>query len=143
MALRFRLAATARTRRGDHALQIALADRWPSRLRGLMFSPPLRREGAATQALLLTDCTAVHGCFIGEPLDIAFLDERGLVVQTTRLARYGLARGSRARHGRPAHTLELPAGSMARLGLLPGDWLLPAIPDSATQTRPLRRWVVA
>lgn len=124
MPFTFPIDAIARTRRGDQLLRIAIADRFATRLRGLMFEPPLVRTAAGTEGLLLTGCTAVHGCFIAEPLDIVFLCDRGRVTGTSRLARFGWTRAPVTRWGLARHTLELPSGSIARLGVLPGDWVL-------------------
>jgi uncharacterized membrane protein (UPF0127 family) len=124
--MRFDRLAIARTRRGDLRLRLAVADGPGSRLCGLMFRAPMKPGPDTIPGLLLTGCTAVHGSFLREALDLAFLSERGCVVATARLRRWGVVWAPAARGGAPArHTLELPRGSLARLGLLAGDWILP------------------
>lgn len=123
--MRFDRRALARTRRGDAPLHLAVAaDPW-RRLCGLMFRTPLRWGPDGTPGLLLTNCTALHGCFLREAVDVAFLCERGRVTQVDRLPRFGVATAIPSGVGPPRHALELPRGSVARLGMLPGDWVLP------------------
>jgi uncharacterized protein len=123
--MRFDRRAVARTRRGDAPLHLAVAgDPW-RRLCGLMFRAPMRWDSSGTPGLLLTDCTALHGCFLREAVDVAFLCERGRVTQVERLARFGVATAATSYIGEPRHAVELPRGSIARLGILPGDWVLP------------------
>jgi uncharacterized membrane protein (UPF0127 family) len=96
--------------------RIGLADRWLSRLRGMLVRPaPGRGEG-----LLLTPCSSVHMYGMGFPLDVAFLDRHGAVV-----AMYpSLAPGFRARwHRKAAHALELPGGTLLESGTTVGDVL--------------------
>lgn len=150
-AMHFDRLAIARTRRGDLRLRLAVADGPWSRLCGLMFRAPLKLGPGAIPGLLLTDCTSVHGSFLREALDIAFLSERGRVVATGRLGRWGVAWAPAARDGAPArHTLELPRGSLARMGLLAGDWILPgdvvpvaANPCAADELPGIGRWARA
>jgi len=96
--------------------EIAVADSWWSRLRGLLARPPLR----AGQGLLLLECGSVHTVGMGYSIDVAFLDVDGKVVRSIpHLApcRVGL--------GGPGavHALELPAGRLAETGTAPGACL--------------------
>ena len=69
--------------------RIGLADRWWLRLRGLMG----RKGLAAGEGLVLRPCRAVHMIGMSFPLDVAFLDRRGVI-----LASYpALAPGGRTR----------------------------------------------
>ena len=95
--------------------EVAVADRWWLRLRGLLGRPPL----APGEGLLLDPCRAVHMLGMRYPLDVAFVDERSTVVALY----HGLA--PRARTGwHPArYALELPAGTLQSTGTAPGDTL--------------------
>ena len=96
-------------------LDLGLADGFRLRLLGLMGQPALTL-GLQPQALLLRHCRSVHTCFMRAPIDIAFLDANGWVVQT-----HDNVGAWRVRNGRrPARdTLELPAGAVKlwQLGL--------------------------
>lgn len=140
--MKFSHRALARTRRGDLPLRLAVASSFPARLSGLMFRRPLSVEPDATQGLLIPDCRAVQGCFLRAPVDVAFVCDRGRVVQINRLDPFGLAIGRGGWHGQPRHALELPVGCVARLGLLEGDWILP-LGEGGTVARSVLRWSAA
>lgn len=106
--------------------RLALADRFLPRLRGLMG----RRSLPRGEGLWLEPCASIHMMFVPFPLDVLFL-RRGapgaleagaegevLAVRERVRAWIGLAacRGASA-------ALELPAGEVARLGLVVGDRL--------------------
>ncbi len=93
------------------------AERWWQRLRGLLFRSPL--AGDASEALLIVPCNSVHTVGMRYPLDVVFLDRGGTVVGCRE--RVGPWRGSAARGARA--TLELYAGGIARLAIVPGDRL--------------------
>ncbi len=140
--MQFHLHALARTRRGDLPLRLAVANGFLARLGGLMFQPPLRANAAGTPGLLITACRSVHGCFLQAPLDVVFLCDRGRVVQIQRLQPFGAVRGRAGWQGVPRHVLELPMGSVARLGLLEGDWIVSANEPSA-RTPSVLKWSAA
>ncbi len=97
--------------------RVLLADRWLSRLRGMLARPaPLPGEG-----LLLSPCRSIHMYGMRYPLDVAFLDARGGVV-----ASYPALRpGARTRwHRQATHALELPAGTLESSGTRVGDILI-------------------
>jgi uncharacterized membrane protein (UPF0127 family) len=103
------------TASGAHPLDIALADGFWSRLRGLMLAAPL----APDAGLLLTRCASVHCAFMRQAIDVVYLDADGVVlgcVPRLRPWRASARRGAR-------HTLELAAGAIERLGIRPGDRL--------------------
>jgi uncharacterized membrane protein (UPF0127 family) len=103
------------TASGAHPLEIALADGFWSRLRGLMLAPPLAPSGG----LLLTRCASVHCAFMRQAIDVVYLDANGIVlacVPRLRPWRASAHRGAR-------HTLELAAGAIDRLDIRPGDRL--------------------
>ena len=58
--------------------QVWAADRWWSRLRGLLARPTLAGDGS--QALLITPCASVHTFGMRYPLDLVYLDFAGKVV---------------------------------------------------------------
>jgi uncharacterized membrane protein (UPF0127 family) len=69
---------------------------------------------------MLSPCRAVHMLGMRFTLDVAFLASDGQVVATYP----DLAPGGRTRWHRDArHALELPAGTLARTGTLPGHIL--------------------
>lgn len=85
-------------------------------MRGLLGRPPL----AEGEGLLLTPCTAVHMHGMRYHLDVVFFGRDGRVI-----AGYpALAPGERTRwHREAVHALELPPGTLAASGTLPGDEL--------------------
>ena len=102
--------------------RIGVADGWWSRSRGLLGRDAL----APGEGLLLTPCRSIHMYGMRFPLDVAFLDREGTVVETYA----DLAPGRRTRWHRTArHALELPAGTLAATRTGPGDrlaWTAPA-----------------
>ena len=86
------------------------------RLRGLMWTARL----PANQGLLLPRCASVHTCFMRYPIDLVYLDARGVV---TKLV--GGLKPWRASFGAPGsvQTLELAAGCIERLKIRIGDEL--------------------
>ncbi len=96
--------------------EVAVADSWWSRLRGLLARPPLR----AGQGLLLLQCGSVHTVGMTYPIDVAFLDADGTVVRSIpRLAPCRVGVGGPG----AVHALELPAGRLAETGTAPGTRL--------------------
>jgi uncharacterized protein len=96
--------------------RVALADGWLTRLRGLLGRPELR-EG---EGLLLTPCSSVHMLGMRYALDVVLLDSDRYVASGFA----GLQPGwhMAARPG-ARYALELPVGTLARSGTLPGDRL--------------------
>lgn len=96
--------------------RVAMADRWLARLRGLLGMP----EPGEGEGLLLTPCSSVHMLGMRYPIDVALLDAERRVVSLHPGLRPGwhmaAARGAR-------YALELPVGTLARSGTLPGDRL--------------------
>jgi hypothetical protein len=92
--------------------QVAVAESWWHRLRGLLARPPMRTG----EGLLLLECGSVHTVGMTYPIDVAFLDADGLVVRNVTLGpcRVGL--------GGPGavHALEVPAGRLDETGTVPG-----------------------
>ena len=85
--------------------QVGIADRWWSRLRGLLGRPPLD-EG---EGLLLVPCRSIHMLGMTFALDVAFLDDRGVVIALY----HALPPGSRTRwHKHARYALELAAGTL-------------------------------
>jgi uncharacterized membrane protein (UPF0127 family) len=116
--------AVLRTQGGTHALRLRVARGFFTRLRGLMFAAPL----AQSTGLLITRCTSVHTCFMRYALDLVYLAANGEVTQcVSGVKPWRWSISTRGRGTR--HVLELPAGSIAGLGIRTGDRLLG---DSAT-----------
>lgn len=61
-------------------MNVRVAATFASRLRGLLFRPPSWLSAA--DALLLAPCGSVHTCFMKVPIDVAFIDEAGVVVRS-------------------------------------------------------------
>ncbi len=94
------------------SLLIRRADRFASRLVGLLAGPPL----VPGEGLLLVPCNAVHTAFLRTSIDVVFLDRHGRIRRIVpHLAPWRIA-ACLAAH----QTLELAAGESARLGLLEG-----------------------
>ena len=100
---------------GVSTWQATVARRLSTRLRGLLG----RDAQPAGEALLLTRCAAVHTCFMRFAIDVLYLDARGEVLKCVEGLlpwRFSTCVSMRARH-----TVELPAGAIARCGIRPGD----------------------
>jgi uncharacterized membrane protein (UPF0127 family) len=97
-------------------VRVVLADRWLTRLRGLLG----HAEPGPGEGLLLSPCSSVHMVGMRFPIDVAFLDREGRVLAVRQALRPGLriaaCRGAR-------YTLELRAGTLASTGTVPGDRL--------------------
>ena len=95
--------------------EVVLAAGFWDRLQGLLGKPALHEE----QGLLLMPCAGVHTWGMRFPLDIVFLDQE----QTVLACREGVKPyGLKSRRGAWA-TLEVAAGSIARLGIAEGQRL--------------------
>jgi uncharacterized protein len=106
--------------------RIRVADRWLSRLRG-MLARPAPRPG---EGLMLTPCSSVHMYGMRYSLDVAFLDMEGKVVGMY----HSLGPGARTRwHRNATYALELPSGTLEESGTSVGDLLIwsasPGAPD--------------
>jgi outer membrane protein OmpA-like peptidoglycan-associated protein/uncharacterized membrane protein (UPF0127 family) len=138
---------------GSHPLAVRRAAGFFGRFRGLMLRPGL----APDAGLLLADCPSVHTAFMRFTIDVLYLDRQGMVLKCVPGLRPWRASVSNAgrtadgrRHVRAAHTLELAEGSIARLGIRPGDrlqhplWFATPAASTSTSTptstgAPLRR----
>ncbi|HKE91459.1 MAG TPA: DUF192 domain-containing protein [Gemmatimonadales bacterium] len=110
------LTVTNLTRGSCVAAQARLANRWWSRLLGLLGRRPLVRG----EGLLLVPCRAVHMIGMRYAIDVAFVDRWGGVVATY----HHLAPGSRSRWHRAAVVaLEVPAGTLRSTETQTGDAL--------------------
>lgn len=88
-----------------------------ARMKGL-----LGREGLAEGGgMVIEPCTSIHMFFMKFPLDVLFVDSRGLVLRAIeRLRPWGLTRF----YPRASYAAELPAGTIARTGTREGDTVL-------------------
>lgn len=112
---RFPRPATLHTASGAHPLSLRIANRFTTRLRGLMLAPPL----ALDEALLLTRCSSIHSAFMRQAIDVLYLDRGDRVmrcVQNLKPWRGSMGWGA-------SHVLELAAGSIIRCGIAVGDRL--------------------
>jgi len=89
---------------------------WFTRFRGL-----LGRDGlAAGEGLHIVPCNSIHMFFMRFPIDVAFLDSEGTVVEAVHAIKPWRA----TRIFWKAHSaLELPAGTLAATGTVVGDRL--------------------
>lgn len=103
--------------RENHCLlaDVGHARHWYQRARGLLLRAPLQPG----QGLLIEPCASVHTCFMGYALDLVFLDRAQRVLGWRENLPPWRAAGLRGAHA----TLELPAGSLAPLGLKVGQAL--------------------
>jgi uncharacterized protein len=109
-----RVAAFDTTRSQVLGAEVAVADRWWTRLTGLLFRPHLRQG----EGLLLKPCRAVHTCGMRYPIDVAYLDADGAIVGLWHEVPPGLRLPwCRA----AASVLELPARTFAATGAQVGD----------------------
>ena len=122
-------------RASDGASGIVVAERLRSahthwaRLRGLLGTPAL----APGDGLWLRPCRQVHMFGMRYPIDVVFLDERLDVVHTiAALAPWAMS----PRVGAATSVLELPAGTLARIGLAPGARLVIANGSPIAGTAP-------
>jgi uncharacterized protein len=109
----FRLATSAGT---TVAGDVAVADNPYRRFMGLMG----KRELKDGSGLYLKPCSSIHMFFMRMALDVVFVDADGQIVHICNSIKPW--RMSRiVRHAKAA--IELPAGTMARLGVKKGDVL--------------------
>ncbi|WP_342432926.1 DUF192 domain-containing protein [Neobacillus sp. FSL H8-0543] len=94
--------------------QIKMADSFFKRLRGLMF----RRDPIKDEGLWIVPCNAVHMFFMKFPLDIVLLNEQNEVIEIHHsLKPWRMTKPVKAAYS----TLELPAGSVEKLGINIGN----------------------
>ena len=106
-------------------LTVRRADRFLSRLAGLLFSPPL----PPGHGLLLVPCASVHTAFMRAPIDVVFLDRAGRIRRIIpRLKPWRAAACVGA-----YQTLELAAGEAARMGLQAGQSLAQGLSVSVSE----------
>ena len=137
--MKFTQTAQLHTALGAHVLRLRTARNLWNRFWGLMFAAPLQAD-PQPQGLLITRCPSVHGFFMRQSLDLAYLaaDAGGdastasyIVTHVCHLKPWRISVGKShalvtqqgVRTLRAAHVLELPLGSAQRLGIMPGDKL--------------------
>jgi uncharacterized membrane protein (UPF0127 family) len=107
------------------ASDVELAVTSAQRRRGLLGRDHL----AASAALMLSPCWAIHTAFMRFPIDVVFVDKRGRVVRVVHdLVPWRLAASFRA-----LSVIEFAGGSLRTRDLRPGDELslLPETPQQA------------
>ena len=95
--------------------QIEMADSFFKRFKGLMFrKDPIKDEG-----LWIVPCNAVHMFFMKFPIDIVLLNKQNEVVALHHdLKPWRMTKPVKAAYS----TLELPAGSIEKLGICIGSY---------------------
>lgn len=123
-------------RASDGASGIVVAERLRSahthwtRLRGLLGTSRL----APGEGLWIRPCRQVHMFGMRYPIDVVFLDERLDVVHTIpALAPWATS----PRIGAATSVIELPAGTLTRVGVAPGARLVIADGSAAADTAPI------
>lgn len=99
------------------AEHVRKADNFFSRLKGLLFSPPLETG----QGLLIIPCSSIHCFGMSYPIDAVFFNKKQIVV--------GLVESLKpcqvsAIYWRAHGCLELPAGMIKHHGVALGDQLI-------------------
>lgn len=102
--------------------RVMIADTFLDRLRGLLGRPPLDPD----QGLWLEPCNSVHMFGMRTALDVVFLDAQGAVLRLIPALRPWRV-SPIVRRAKVA--VELAPGSIARLGLTPGQRLLVRAPE--------------
>jgi uncharacterized membrane protein (UPF0127 family) len=100
-------------RDGEVLASLEVATSWRGRARGL-----LGRDGV-DGALLLRPARSVHTIAMRFPIDVAFLDDRLVVLRIVRLRPWRMTRMTMHAHA----VLEAQAGAFADWNLKPGDRL--------------------
>lgn len=95
------------------AERLRSADTFWKRLRGLLGT----RELPAGNALMLRPCNGVHMFGMRYALDLLFVDERDVVVETVESLAPGRIKSCR----RAAYVVELPCGAVQSSRTVPGD----------------------
>ena len=96
---------------GQLATNIEVADTFTSRWRGLLGRDSV--EGA----LLITKSSSVHTLGMLFPIDVAFVDEKMMVIDTVKMIPYRISRPRR----RARTVIEAAAGAFEKWGLRPGS----------------------
>lgn len=100
---------------GSHRIKIYVADRFFTRLRGLIGHKLKEDEG-----LLLIPCNQIHCMFMSYPIDVVYLDEKRQVIRIDRdMKPWSL--GQRIKGCR--FILEMKSGSVQRYGFTVGSSL--------------------
>ncbi len=104
------------SRRQLLAEHVLLADNFFKRLRGLLFTDSL----PIGQGLLITPCNSIHAIGMTYTIDAIFLNKENLVIATlANLKPWHLS----SIYWQARTCLELPAGTIANSGTMPGDQL--------------------
>jgi uncharacterized protein len=94
--------------------RISMADSFFTRFKGLMF----RKEAIQNEGLWIVPCNVVHMFFMKFPIDIVLLNEQTEVVKVYEsLKPWKMTKPVKAAYS----TLELPAGSIEKLGISIGN----------------------
>ncbi|WP_207907615.1 DUF192 domain-containing protein [Effusibacillus lacus] len=98
-------------------IRLEKADRFVSRFLGLMF----RKELPENQALWLVPCNSIHMFFMKFSIDVIFLDQMNRIVKLAKHVQpWSVLSPVRSAYS----VLELPAGTIERYGIEPGDKLV-------------------
>lgn len=93
--------------------RVRCADTFFSRLIGLLRTPVL----STGEGLWISPCTSVHTWFMRYPIDVIFLDAKGIVLQSATMRPWRMSRIVWKSQG----CLELPAGTIEQARTRIGD----------------------
>lgn len=113
-------------------LDVAVADTWPLRFRGLLGRP----APSARKALLITRCRAVHTLGMGYPIDVVFVSRSWQVVSVVHSVPPGRWKVAANRRSGAVQVLELRASEAQALGIRPGVQLNPWNPLAMAHSTP-------
>ncbi|MDN3019730.1 DUF192 domain-containing protein [Paenibacillus sp. BSR1-1] len=92
------------------------ADSFFKRLKGLMF----RKDQLVEEGLWIVPCNSIHMCFMNFDIDAVFLNKEGQIVKMVeKLKPWKFVKPVQNAYS----VIELPPGTVAKLGLKQGDML--------------------
>jgi len=92
---------------------VRVAESLMERAVGLLSTPRL----ANSEGMYLSPCKSIHTFFMRYPIDVLFLDAKGMVLAQNTYAPWRVS----GWHARSQGTLEFNAGTLARTGTKIGD----------------------
>jgi len=96
------------------AEDLRIANRFPLRLKGLMFKRKMKDD----EALIIPRCNWVHTMFMNFPIDVVYLDSNYVIIDAEAGVRPWRMCSPRFK---ASHTLELASGTMKNRSLHMGE----------------------
>jgi uncharacterized membrane protein (UPF0127 family) len=101
------------TRRTDLGRKVRIASSFLDRVIGLLATSSLGSE----EGLWISPCKSIHTFFMRYPIDVLFLDAKGIVVNQSTVQPWRIS----GWHAKSRGVLELSAGTLKRTGTRVGD----------------------